>query len=141
MSSENHWSGATSDTGNVLDGTALGALLGGNGAAAGFSIDYERVPQTIADLEAAAEFFTKRAGVARDLAETPAPGTDGISLNAATQIGKWASDVGTNNLEATLVAGAKQLEDLAKKLREDLRTYLHVEDLNIPKDARPGLPR
>lgn len=36
MSSENPWFGATSDTGNVLDGTALGALPGGNGAAAGF---------------------------------------------------------------------------------------------------------
>ncbi|MBV9162062.1 MAG: hypothetical protein JO281_11040, partial [Pseudonocardiales bacterium] len=56
MSSENQWSGATSDTGNVLDGSALGALLGGNGATAGFSINYERVPQTIADLEEAARF-------------------------------------------------------------------------------------
>ncbi|HEY6422726.1 MAG TPA: hypothetical protein VIY28_05630 [Pseudonocardiaceae bacterium] len=45
MSSENQWAGAASDTGNVLDGTALGALFSGNGAAAGFSINYERVPR------------------------------------------------------------------------------------------------
>lgn len=55
------------------------------------------------------------------------------------QIGKWASDSGENNLAATLVAGAKQLEDLAQKLREDLMTYMQVEELNIPQ-PNPGLP-
>lgn len=114
--------------------TPLGGLL-----AQGFSIDYERVPQAIADLKHAAEFFKSRADVARELATIPAPGLDGVSLNAVAQIGKWASDVGTNNLEATLNAGAKQLEDLAHKLREDLMTYLHVEELNLPKPT-PGLP-
>ncbi|MCA1705804.1 MAG: hypothetical protein LC808_22075, partial [Actinobacteria bacterium] len=131
--------GAASDTGNVLAGTALGGLLGGSGAAQSFSIDYERVPQAIADLEHAAEFFKDRARVARSLAEIPAPGIDGVSLNAVAQIGRWASDTGVNNLEATLTAGALQLEDLAQKLREDLKAYLQVEELNIPK-ASPGLP-
>lgn len=120
---------AASDTGNVLDGAPL----------AGFSIDYERVPQAIADLEHAAEFFKDRAKKAHELAKIPPPGLDGVSLNAVIQIGKWASDAGTNNLEATLVAGAKQLEDLARKLREDLQTYLQVEELNIPRPS-PGLP-
>jgi hypothetical protein len=64
---------------------------------------------------------------------------DGVSLNAVAQIGKWASDSGADNLEANLLAGAKQLQDLARKLREDLQTYLRVEELNIPK-ASPGLP-
>ena len=136
MNNENQRS---SDTGNVLDGTALDTLFGGNGAAAGFSINYERVPQSIADLEHAAEFLRNQADRAVDLARVPAPGADGVSLNAAAQIGKWASDTGTNNLEATLRAGAKQLEDLAQKLREDLKTYLQVEELNIPQ-ATPGLP-
>ncbi|MGH3884960.1 MAG: hypothetical protein ACRDSZ_00050 [Pseudonocardiaceae bacterium] len=139
MSSENQWASAASDTGNVLAGTALGALLGGSGAAQGFSIDYERAPQAIADLEEAARFFRKHAGVARDLASVPAPGIDGVSLNAVAQVGRWASDIGTNNLEATLRAGAKQLEDLASKLREDLATYLQVDELSIPK-ASSGLP-
>lgn len=123
----------------MLDGTALGALPGGNGAAAGFSINYQRVPQAIADLEHAAEFFRKRADVARDLANIPAPGADGVSVNAVAQIGKWALDTGANNLETTLLTGAKQLRDLAQKLREDLKTYLEVEELNIPQ-ASPGLP-
>lgn len=135
MSSENQWFGATSDTGNVLAGTPLGALLGGSGAAAGFSIDYERVPQAIADLEHAAKFFRDRAVVAQGLAKIPPPGIDGVSVNAVAQIGKWASDSGVNNLEATLKAGAKQLEDLAHKLREDLSTYLQVEELNIPQPS------
>jgi hypothetical protein len=139
MSNEIQWSGAASDTGNVLDGTALGALLGGNGAAAGFSIDYERLPQSIADLEHAAKYLQDQATVAQGLANIPAPGVDGVSLNAVAQIGKWASDSGADNLEANLRAGAKQLQDLARKLREDLQTYLQVEDLNIPK-ASPGLP-
>ena len=136
MSSNDQWSGAASDTGNILAGTPLGAFVSGH---SGFSIDYERVPQAIADLEHAAVFFTKQADVARELARIPAPGIDGVSLNAVAQIGRWASDVGTNNLEATLRAGATQLEDLARKLREDLMTYLEVEELNLPKPS-PGLP-
>ena len=139
VSNEDQWIGAARDTGNVLAGTALGGLLSGSGAAQGFSIDYERVPQAIADLEHAAEFFKDRAETALRLANIPAPGADGISVNAVVQIGKWASDSGANNLYATLVAGAKQLEDLAQKLREDLMSYLKVEELNIPK-ASPGLP-
>ncbi|HEX8761188.1 MAG TPA: hypothetical protein VF734_14705, partial [Pseudonocardiaceae bacterium] len=46
-------------------------------------------------------------------------------------------DAGTNNLEATLRAGATQLEDLAGKLREELATYLQVDELNIPTRFRP----
>jgi PE family len=139
MSNENQWFGAASDTGNLLTGTVLGALLGGSGAATGFSIDYERAPQAIADLEEAARFFNQRARMALDLANVPAPGNDGVSVHAAAQIGRWAVDSGENNLHATLVAGAKQLEDLAQKLREDLNTYLQVDELNIPR-ASPGLP-
>jgi hypothetical protein len=139
MSDGNQFSGAASDTGNVLDGTPLDALFGGNGAAAGFALNYEGLPQGIADLEHAAEFLRDRAKTARNLAGIPAPGIDGVSLNAVAQIGRWASDTGVNNLEATLTAGARQFEDLAQKLREDLMTYLQVEELNIPK-ASPGLP-
>lgn len=139
MSDEIQWSGPASDTGNVLDGTPLGALLSGNGAAAGFSINYEALPQAIADLEHTAEFLRDRARTARTLAAIPAPGIDGVSLNAVAQIGKWASDSGVNNLDATLTAGARQFEGLAQKLREDLMTYMRVEELNIPK-ASPGLP-
>lgn len=139
MSNDNPWSGAASDTGNVLDSTALGALLGGNGAAAGFSIDYERVPQAIADLEHAARFFNAKATEAQRLADIPAPGIDGVSINAVAEIGRWAWDSGENNLAATLRAGALQLDDLAQKLRADLKTYLQVEELNIPQ-ASPGLP-
>ncbi len=142
MSGESRWSGATSDTGNLLDGTALGTLLGGNGAAGGFSIDYERLPQAIADLEEAARFVREQAETAlrlTNIRDYP-PGTDGVSLNAVTQIGKWASDDdGVNTLHATLVNGANRLQVLAQKLREDLKTYLKVEELNIPK-ASPGLP-
>jgi hypothetical protein len=141
MSGESRWSGATSDTGNLLDGTALGALLGDNGAAGGFSIDYERLPQAIADLEEAARFVSEQAETAlrlMNIRDYP-PGTDGVSLNAVAQIGKWAADDGVNTLHVTLVTGANQLQVLAQKLREDLKTYLKVEELNIPK-ASPGLP-
>lgn len=69
----------------------------------------------------------------------PAPGLDGVSLNAVVQISKWASDSGENNLAATLRAGAIQLNGLARKLREDLQTYLQVEELNLPKEPTPGL--
>lgn len=135
VSDEGQSFGAAADTGNLLAGTALGPLLGPSG----FSINYDRVPQAIADLEHAAEFFESRALVAERLANIPAPGIDGVSLNAVAQIGKWASDTGQNNLAATLHVGAKQLQDLAQRLRQDLKTYLDVEDLNIPKDPSPGL--
>ncbi len=139
MSNESQWSNPASDTDNVLNNTPLNVLLSGNGAAGGFAVDYERVPQAIADLEHAAEFFKEQAKTARSLARIPAPGIDGVSLNAVEQIGKWASDTGVNNLEATLTAGALQLKDLAHKLREDLKSYLQVEELNIPQPS-PGLP-
>jgi hypothetical protein len=129
----------SSDTGNLLEGTVLGALLAGNGNASGFSIDYERVPQAIADLEHAAKFFESRAKVAERLSHIPAPGADGVSINAVSQIGSWASNSGENNLAATLRNGARQLEGLAQKLREDLKIYLGVEELNIPRPT-PGLP-
>ena len=124
---------AATDTGNLLD-----ALLSA-GPGGGFSIDYERVPQAIADLEHAAEFFRRRAEIAKDLARVPPPGLDGVSVNAVVEIGKWADDSGDNNLATTLRAGALQLERLAQRLREELKTYLHVEELNIPKPS-PGLP-
>jgi hypothetical protein len=110
MRSDSQWSNPASDTGDVLDGTALGALLGGNGATAGFSIDYERLPQAIADLEHAAEFFEDRAKTAYRLGNLNPPGTDGVSMNAAQQIGRWASDSGTNNLHATLTMGSGRLD-------------------------------
>lgn len=139
VSSEDQWSGPASDTGNVLSSTPLGALVSGNGAATGFSINYERLPQTIADLEHAAKFFESRAKIAEGLANIPAPGIDGVSLNAVAEIGKWASDAGENNLAAMLRAGASQLKDLGQKLREDLQTYLQVDELNIPNEHTPGL--
>lgn len=140
MSSESLWPGPARDTSNVLNSTPLDALLTGNGGTTGFSINYEKVPQAIADLEHAAKFFKNRAGVADSLAMIPAPGVDGVSINAVAQIGKWASDSGENNLAATLRAGATQLETLAQKLREDLQVYLQVDELNIPKVPSPGLP-
>ncbi len=139
MSSQSQWGDPAGDPGNALTGTPLGTLLGGDGAAAGFSIDYQRVPQAIADLEHAAEFCEDRANRAERLANISAPGLDGVSLNAVAQIGKWASDSGENNLAATLHTGAKQLQDLAHKLREDLQIYLQVDELDIPKDPSPGL--
>ena len=132
------WPGAAGDTGNVLEGTALGALLSGNGAAAGFSINYERVPQSIADLEHAANYLLIQAQVAQSLANIPAPGVDGVSLNAVAQIGKWASDSGTNNLEANLLAGAKQLQNLAQKLRADLQDLPACRGAERPDNSQPG---
>jgi hypothetical protein len=140
MSDEMQWSSTVNDTGNLLSGTPLGELLSGNGAAAGFSIDYERLPQAITDLRHAADFFEGRARVAEGLARIPPPGIDGVSVNAVQQIGAWASDSGQNNLAAALKAGALQLTTLADKLAEDLKTYLQVEELNLPKHPTEGLP-
>lgn len=134
------WPSAGSDAGNVLNGTPLSDLLSGNGAAAGFSIDYERLPQAITDLKHAAEFFESRVKVARRLANIPPPGVDGVSIHTVGQISKWAYDSGQNNLAATLQAGALQLRDLANKLEEDLRIYLQVEEIGLPKDPTGGLP-
>jgi hypothetical protein len=140
MSNEMQWPNTVNDTGNVLSGTPLGELLSGNGATAGFSINYERLPQAITDLRHAADFFEDRARVAEGLARIPPPGIDGVSLNAVQQIGAWASDSGQNNLATALKAGALQLKTLADKLAEDLKTYLQVEELNLPKRPTEGLP-
>jgi hypothetical protein len=140
VSNEFQWPSTSSDTGNVLSGTSLGELLSGNGATAGFSIDYERLPQAITDLRHAAEFFEGRVKVAEHLAKIRPPGADGVSIHAVEQLGKWASDSGQNNLASTLRAGALQLKALANKLEEDLKTYLQVEQLNLPKHPTEGLP-
>ncbi|MGH3916129.1 MAG: hypothetical protein ACRDTC_22385 [Pseudonocardiaceae bacterium] len=125
------------DTGNILSYAGLGAL---GSTSAHFTIDIERAPEAIADLKAAAEFLRSRAELARGLATVLAPGADGVSLHAAEQIGKWALDSGENNLYATLRAGAQQLEDLAAKLGEDLKSYLRVDELKLPQPSR-GLPQ
>lgn len=125
---------ASSDTGSILANA-----LGTGSASQGFMIDIGHAPQSIADLKAAADFLKRRADVARDLAWVPAPGADGVSLNAVEQIGKWASDSGVNNLEATLILGAKRLQDLAEKLEEDLKSYHQVDELPF-REASPGLP-
>lgn len=125
---------ASSDTGKIL-ANALGRGASGQS----FAIDIDRAPQAIADLRAAADFLKRRADVARNLAWVPAPGADGVSLHAVEQIGKWASDSGVNNLEATLLAGAKQLQDLAEKLEEDLKSYIQVDELPF-REASQGLP-
>ena len=122
----------SSDTGNVLSDTPLGA--------AGFSIDYEHLPQAITDLRHAAEFFERRVLTAERLGRILPPGADGVSIHAAEQIGKWASDSGQNNLAATLKTWALQLRDLANKLEADLKMYLQVDELNLPKDPTEGLP-
>lgn len=140
MSNEMQWPNTVNDTGNVLSGTPLGELLSGNGATAGFSINYERLPQAITDLRHAADFFDSRALEAERLARIPPPGIDGVSIHAVEQIGKWAADRGQNNLAGTLKGGALQLRDLADKLEADLKTYLHVEELNLPKYPTKGLP-
>lgn len=139
MGNRSRWPGAGSDTGNVLSDTPLGALFSRNGAAAGFSIDYERVPQAITDLKHAAGFFESRVLIAERLARIPPPGTDGVSINAVEQMGKWAVDNGQNNLAAILKTGALQLHDLAQSLEDDLKSYLHVEELNLPKEPTGGL--
>jgi PE family len=140
VSNGSQWPGAGSDTGNVLSGTPLGDLFSGDGAATGFSIDYERIPQAITDLKHAAEFFESRVKVAEQLARIPPPGADEVSIHAVEQLGKWASDTGQNNLGAILQAGALQLRDLAHKLEEDLKNYLKAEEINLPKDSTGGLP-
>jgi hypothetical protein len=135
MSNEVQWSSTGTDNGNVLSGTPLGALLSGDG----FSIDYECLPQAIADLKHAAKFFESRAKIAGQLANILPPGADGVSIHAVEQLGTWASDSGQNNLAATLRGGALQLKTLADKLEEDLKTYLQVEELNLPKEPTGGL--
>jgi len=124
---------ASRDTGSILAQT-LGADAGQS-----FMIDVEHAPQSIVDLEAAANYLEQRANVARGLANISPPGVDGVSLNAVKEIGKWAADSGTNNLAATLLAGAQQLRTLAAKLREDLQAYLQVDQLDLPSEASGGL--
>ncbi|MGH3914612.1 MAG: hypothetical protein ACRDTC_14580 [Pseudonocardiaceae bacterium] len=123
-----------SDTGNILAGLGMGS------AGQSFTIDVDQAPRAITDLEAAANFLEGRAARAHQLTNIPPPGIDGVSLHAVEQIGKWASDSGVNNLEATLRAGVGQLRTLARKLREDLQVYLQVDKLALP-DPSDGLLR
>lgn len=151
--------------GELLGGTALGALPGsqppedglvarpldpgespllapllGTAAASGgyFSIDLERAPQAIADLNAAAQYLRDRAQTAVLLTNIPPPGIDGISLHAVDEIGRWGAGDDVNNLAATLRAGAQQLSSFAARLEHDVSVYLNTDELELPP-ANPGL--
>lgn len=116
----------------------LAPLLGSDSSAGYFSIDLDRAPQAIADLNAAAEYLLDRAYEAGRLTLLPAPGADGVSLYAADTVARWATSQGADNLEAVLRAGAEQLRSFAAKLATDVQTHLGVDELKLPM-ANPGL--
>ena len=110
---------------------ATGATLGAN-AGGSFYVSPDDAPQAIADLrEAARQMRVLRASAER-LAQVRAPGLDEVSAEAVRLIGEKATG-SSGSLRMAMWQGAEELEKAADQLEADLKNYLQVEELNIPK--------
>jgi len=110
---------------------ATGATLGAN-AGGSFYVSPDDAPQAIADLREAAAQMRDLAGRAVRLAKVRAPGLDEVSAEAVRLIGEKATG-DSGSLRTALQKGAEELEKAADQLEADLKNYLQVEELNIPK--------
>ena len=110
---------------------AAGATLGAN-AGGSFYVSPDDAPQAIADLREAAAQMRDLVERAARLADVRAPGLDEVSAEAVRLIGEKATG-DSGSLRTALQQGAEELEKAADQLEADLKNYLQVEELNIPK--------
>ena len=73
--------------------------------------------------------YRRAAQVLEDVQE---PGKDDVSLAAVRAIAEKATNK-EGSLRKALLDGAEELEKAARQLEADLKNYLQVEELNIPK--------
>jgi len=99
-----------------------------------FRVEPDQVPQVIADLRSALDRIRDIRRQAQIIANTTEPGSDEVSRNAVRQIGEMA--MGTDgSLKAALDAYEIEITKTIAGLEDDLRTYLGVEQVNVPPAA------
>jgi hypothetical protein len=99
-----------------------------------FRIEPDEVPQVIADLRSALNRVQDIRWQAQTIANTVAPGSDEVSMNAVRQIGQMAMGA-DGSLKAALDAYELEIKKTIAGLEDDLRTYLGIERVNVPPAA------
>ncbi|WP_157442320.1 hypothetical protein [Actinoalloteichus fjordicus] len=96
-----------------------------------YELDPEKLPQAIADLEAAyiaAQALLERS---RDMALIrPGNGVDEVSDNAAVQLNRLADDPTVGSLAATGRGLTDAISETRAKFKRMLADYLELEDVN-----------
>ena len=106
--------------GRVIPRQVVPAPAGGGGS---FSIDLERAPQVLRDLEDARRQLESLKAEARFLGKVD-PGTDDeVSRDAAAVLGAVAVG-GRGSLIEALDGGVRRLDDLIDSIRAEIATYL-----------------
>lgn len=99
-----------------------------------FRIEPDQVPQVIADLRSALVKLQQIRMQAEAIARTPSPGLDEVSTNAVRQIGHMAMGP-EGSLKAALDAYEVEITKTITGLENDLKTYLGIEEINVPPAA------
>ncbi len=97
------------------------------GSSGQFSVDLQRAPQAIRDLEDAQEQLLEIKKNAVSLGKISPPAQDPVSQDAALVLGTTATG-GPGSLLVAIDAGIEQLGSLISKLRGDLQTYRGNEE-------------
>jgi hypothetical protein len=105
-----------------------------------YEIDPEKLPQAIADLEEAYAAASALRNRVLDLsANKPGNGSDEVSMNAAEQLNRLASDPMIDSLSSTQEALLAALGKTIEQFKEMLAEYLDLEEVNqIPDYDLPG---
>ena len=94
-----------------------------------FSVDLERAPQTIRELESARDQLAELMREAARLGKIEPGTTDEVSRDAALVLGAVA-DGGEGSLSRALQAGVERLDLLIAAVGRELAAYRAVEDRN-----------
>lgn len=91
-----------------------------------YTVDLERAPAAIRELEEALEKLALIRDEAVRLGQVTPPGADSVSRDAASLLGA-AAIRGPGSLLAALQAGVEQLQTLISRVQDDLERYGRVE--------------
>lgn len=92
-----------------------------------FQVHLEQAPQAIDAFRRAAEQMRRLWREARMLADISPPGLDAVSLNAVTEIGRWAVGDDSGSLRSVLDQGMRRLDEAADALERSLQTYQQAD--------------
>jgi hypothetical protein len=104
-----------------------------------FQLDLDQAPQAIAAFRQVAQGMRDLMDQAERLGNVPAPGLDGVSVNAVKEIGQWAASEESGSLRWALASGALQLERAAKALERSLATHRNTDEANAAHLSRRQL--
>ena len=104
-----------------------------------FRIDLDQAPQTIATFRQVAQEMRDLKFKVGQLANVAAPGFDGVSIDAAREIGQWAASGEPGSLRSALESGAIQLEKAADALERSLALYRNNDEVSAAHLSRSEL--